>query len=84
MDTVLDTDEPTNDVKRILITQEIALWTNTRYQLQIRLRIAKRVGDTTEDQATYINGMARCEKALDALREELDALVSTNGVEVGA
>ena len=67
------TAEPATGVKRALLEQEIAMWVNTRYQAQVRLRVQKAIGDT-EQQAAIIKDLERCEKALDALQAELDGL----------
>jgi len=66
-----DVMEPPVEIKRLLVQQEITLWTNTRYQLQLRYRVTKGVGgDTTAIEADLLNA----EKALDLLSAELKAL----------
>ena len=66
--------EPTTEVKRTLLTQELSLWRNTRYQQEIRLRVAKRIDSDTENQAAIMQQLERCEKAIDMLEDELTRL----------
>lgn len=67
-----EADVPT-DVKRQIIEQDMQMWRNTRYQCEIRMRVQRRIGNT-EGEATMITELERCEKALDAMAEELAAL----------
>ena len=59
------------EVKRALLDQELVLWRNTQYQIGVRLRVSRRIGDDTETQAGYIKQLERCERAIDALSDEL-------------
>lgn len=61
-------------VKRQLLDQEIALWRNTRYQLALRVRVAKHLGDGDNVIGPLRADLERCEKALDAVHAERDAL----------
>lgn len=62
------------EIKRAIVEQEIALWRNTRYQLEVRARVARRVGCTPEQEAAALAELARVEQTLDALAEELAAI----------
>lgn len=58
-------------VQRAILQDDIQAWRNTRYQVEVRLRVQKRID---ADQAT-LDGLQkdleRCEKALDALTDEM-------------
>lgn len=59
------------EVQRAIIQQEIQLWKNTRYQLEIRCRVQQRIGgDISAIQAE----LEKCEKALDVLAELEESL----------
>ena len=65
------------EVKRSIIEGEAAMWRNTLYQAEVRHRVNARIGATAEAQKAVEDQMVQCEKALDALAEELKALVAT-------
>lgn len=73
VDPIVDPD-PAVDVQRAILQQEIALWINTKYQGQVRLRVQRAIDGDKEVQAGLIADLERCERALDALRSELGAL----------
>lgn len=66
--------EPELRTQRKLMQEEIAAWVNTRYQCQVRLRVQKAIGGEKEIQAALIKDLERCERALDALAEEVARL----------
>ncbi len=55
------------DVQRVLLEQEMQTWKNTRYQAELRLRVARRIGDGAEVEVGLVKQMERCEQALDVL-----------------
>jgi len=59
------------DVQRAIVQQEIQMWQNSRYQLEVRARVTKRIGG---DAAPIVAELEKCEKALDALAEILAEL----------
>jgi len=65
------------EVKREIIMAEMSMWQNTAYQAEVRHRVNARIGATAEAQKAVEDQMVQCEKALDALAEELKALVAT-------
>jgi len=72
-------DEPTNDVKRILLEQKIAQWRNTLYTAMIDARVAAKFVDAKLPQAEQMLEQAKqqvrqCEIAIEILQAELDAL----------
>ena len=72
-------DDISLEVKRVLLDQELALWRNTQYQIGVRLRVSRRIGDDTETQAGYIKQLERCERAIDALSNELAGVSAGQG-----
>lgn len=66
--------QPPLKVQRILLDQERTLWIGSRYQCQVRLRVQKAIGGEAEIQAALIKDLERCERALDALAEEVARL----------
>lgn len=66
--------EPSFDVQRKLLEQEIAMWINTRYQSRVRLRVQTAIGGEAETRAALIADLEKCERALDALAQDLAAL----------
>ena len=64
------------EVKCSIIESECAMWRNTLYQAEVRHRVNARIGATTEAQKAVEDQMVQCERALDALAEELKALVA--------
>jgi hypothetical protein len=66
-------DDIPSEVKRELIEQDMRMWLNTRWQAEMRRRVARRVADT-EGEAAQIKLLERCEASLMALEEEREAL----------
>lgn len=66
--------EPTLEVKKTILQQERMMWINTRYQIEIRLRVQQRIGGVESDIAELIKTLERCEKALDIIDEETNKL----------
>lgn len=67
-------DEISGEVKRAIVEQELTLWRNTLYQLQLRHRVNKKVGASEAALKVIENEMIKCEATLDALKEELETL----------
>jgi superfamily I DNA and RNA helicase len=72
-------DEPTNEVKRILIEQRLAQWRNTLYAAMVDAKVAARFADAKLPQAEQLIEQAQqqvkqCEIAIEVLQAELDAL----------
>ena len=65
--------EPTNDVKRQIIQQQIAGWEEARYSLQLQHRVQAGLANQ-QGSADIEKRLLDCEKALDMLQKELDAL----------
>jgi hypothetical protein len=63
------------EIRRHLLQQEIAMWRNTRYLAEVRLRVQRRIAGGVEAEAAQIAEIERCELAIDALEEEQRALV---------
>lgn len=59
------------EVKRVLIEQEIILHKNTAYQLNLRHRVNKKLGATTEELKPLEDELIKHEQAIDILKEEL-------------
>jgi len=66
--------EPPIEIQRAVLSHEIAMWTTTRYQCEVRLRVQKKIEGEREIIDGLIADLERCETALDALNAELDAL----------
>jgi hypothetical protein len=67
-------DEIPIEVKRSIIDQERKLYLNTRYQLQVRYRVNKTIGAEQAVLQDLEKELTRCEKIIDALAAELEAL----------
>lgn len=65
--------EPNKQVKLAILQGLVARWENTRYETEVMLRVAKRIGDETMQQQS-VEMLARCEKALDELAQEAAVL----------
>ena len=61
------------DQRRVLLA-EIADWKVARYQFQVRHRVAKAIGDPQKHLDDLRQQLERCERAIDALHEELRLL----------
>jgi len=64
-------DDISASVKRQIITQEIELYKNTRYQFQLRARVAKALNT---DIKPIEDELLKIEQALDVLDAELHSL----------
>ena len=72
----MDNNDISIEVKREIVMAEMSMWRNTAYQAGVRHRVNARIGATAEAQKAVEDQMAQCEKALDALAEELKALTA--------
>jgi hypothetical protein len=68
------TDEITTDLKRRILNQQSLDWAAQRYALEVQHRVQVRIGGDAETLKRITDGLAQCEKALDALGEELAKL----------
>ncbi len=59
------------EVKKQLLAEELARWRNTRYLFEVRYKVGQRIGDGPELLAGYRAELERCERAIDALADEL-------------
>jgi hypothetical protein len=57
-----------------ILRQERQMWLNTRYLAEVRLRVQRRIESGPEAEAAQIKELERCERAIDALDEELRAI----------
>lgn len=55
-------------IQEQIIRNELQLWQNSQYQLELRQRVYRRIGDSDAD---IIKELLRCEAAKDVLNEEL-------------
>jgi hypothetical protein len=62
-----------NEVQQAVIKRMVVEWQQMAYSAEVNVRIAERIQDDTMKQRS-IEQMARAEKALDVLREELEKL----------
>jgi len=62
------------DRQQAIIVNELEMWRNTRYQLQLRYRVNIGIGSPPETLKQLEAELVRCEKAIDLLKAELDAL----------
>lgn len=65
-------EEVTNEVKTIIVQNEITMHSNTMYQLGLRFRVNKKLGATDEELKPLTDEMTKHEQILDLLREELE------------
>ena len=56
-------------VKMNIVDSEIAMYKNTRYQLEVRHRINKKLGNAEEQLTALEKELENVEKALDELKE---------------
>jgi len=61
-------------VARNILVQEIEMLKNTRYQYQVRHRVNKKIGATTEQLATLVTELERIEQMIDEYTAELNKL----------
>ena len=57
------------EVKMKIVDSEIAMYKNTRYQLEIRHRINKKLGNSEEQLKALEKELENVEKALDELKQ---------------
>ena len=62
------------EVKEAIIEQEMTLWGNSLYQLQLRYRVNKKIGSAEVILKQIEDEMLKCEAALDILKEELEGV----------
>ena len=62
------------DRQQAILVNELEMWRNTRYQLQLRYRVNQGIDSPPEVMKSIEAELVRCEKALDLLKSELDAL----------
>lgn len=62
-------DEIEKEVKLKIIKSEIEMYRNTRYQLEIRHRVNKKLGNTEDQLKAIEKELENVEKALDELKE---------------
>lgn len=60
--------EVSKEVQEFVLGEEITAWKNTRYQLQIRYRVNKAIGNEQACRAIE-DELAKCELALDELEK---------------
>jgi hypothetical protein len=65
--------EPTNGIKRQIIQQQIAGWEEARYSLQLQHRVQAGI-DNKQGLADIEKRLLDCEKAMDMLQKEFEAL----------
>jgi hypothetical protein len=67
----------TPEAQRTLINNDLVLWRNTRFQMQMRYRVQKsleKLGDVTDQLAAIETELARCEAAISTLETMLAEL----------
>lgn len=75
-------EEPTDEDKLVILERELRMWANTRYQNEVRYKVAKRIGPVeTADEAAMIKEMETCQKWMDALNDEISELEKKMGKE---
>jgi hypothetical protein len=65
------TEEITNEIKKAIIENEIALHKNTAYLVQLRHSINKKLGATAEELKPLVDELVKHEQTIDLLKEEL-------------
>ena len=65
--------ELTVETKRQIVGQQIIEWVAARYSLQLQYKVQKGL-DNKDGQANIEKRLLDCEKALDMLQKELEAL----------
>lgn len=61
-------------IKKQIVKQEMEQWEVTRYQLEVRHRVNKRIGSSADVMKSIETDLERCEKAIDALSDEMKLL----------
>ena len=69
-------EELTKEQMKAVIKRQLFDWQMSRYDLEVQLRVQKRIGGEAESIKSITDRLALCEKALDALQEELAALAT--------
>lgn len=69
-----------NEVKKIVLQEEMARWEQGLYQLQVRARVFKAIGDEAQ-YANAVTALEHQEKALDALQVEWRNLEIEDGAQ---
>ena len=67
-------DEIANEVKVIIVENEIALHKNSVYQLELRHRVNKKLGGTADELKQLTDEIVKHEAIIDLLKEELKAI----------
>ncbi len=70
---------PDPQAQRAIVENEIALWCNTRYQMQLRYRVRKAIGETPEQLQEIETELIKCEAALDELQKVLNEIAGNRG-----
>lgn len=65
------------ETKQQIVQREIDQWAESQYLLGVRYRVNKRIGSDAEALKRIEAELERCEKAIDALNEELRELAAT-------
>jgi len=66
--------EPDNQTKLVLLSQEVSMYINTRWQLQMRYRVSKSIGTDKSVLDAIQADLEKCEKYLARLDDETQAL----------
>jgi len=66
--------EPDNQTKLVLLSQEVNMYVNTRWQLQMRHRVNKSIGADKSVLDAIQADLEKCEKYLAKLDNEAQAL----------
>ena len=62
------------DRQAVIIINELEMWRDSRYLLQLRHRVNTGLGASPGVMKPIEDELVRCEKAIDILKVELDAL----------
>ena len=63
-----------NEMQRAVVIRMMSEWQQMAYSAEVNVRVAERIDDDAMKQRA-VEQMAKAEKALDVLREELKGLV---------
>lgn len=82
----METVDPTVQIKKLVVEQEIATWRNTLYQAKVRHRVQEQIGASPETLKGCEREVERAIKALDVCQEilaEVEAeTTAANGKEI--
>jgi len=67
----MNQDDLNKETKISILQQELQIWKNTRYQLQIRYRVNIGI-ENNQGNEQIENELGKCEKAIDILLEEIE------------